>query len=74
MKSFIIASTFGLFAALTHAVAIPAAVEARQFQAQLTFHGATPDDSYTVSVPTDGSVLQLGKSCLSEESVFWMRL
>ena len=65
MKSFIISATVGLFAALTQAVAIP---ETRTFEAQLTFHGATPSAAYTVSVPTDGSVVTICKS-VSIESI-----
>ena len=37
----------------TQILAAPAAKnEARQFQAQLTFIGANPSDSYTLTVPT----------------------
>lgn len=53
MKTFAIAATLALLASST--IAAPAVKAARQFEAQITFHGATPDDTFTQSVPTDGS-------------------
>lgn len=53
MKAFTLAIATALLA--SSAFAAPAAKAARQFEAQITFHGATPEDTFTQSVPTDGS-------------------
>ena len=43
------------------AIAAPSQVEKRQFEAQLTFTGGTPDDTYTISAPTrPGSSFTIG--------------
>lgn len=55
-----LAITSLLALAATLASAAPAA-EPRQFKAQLTFYGAA-GASYTLSVPTDGSVFHIGMS------------
>ncbi|KAF4632243.1 hypothetical protein G7Y89_g5879 [Cudoniella acicularis] len=45
-------------------------VEKRQFQAQITFEGAPPDDaSFTLSVPTDGSVFGIKANPLSVSQI-----
>lgn len=53
MKVFSLTTAAALLA--TSAFAAPAAKVARQFEAQITFYGATPEDTFTQSVPTDGS-------------------
>ncbi|MCJ1243526.1 hypothetical protein MMC30_000723 [Trapelia coarctata] len=58
MKSFTISAALTLIAAaLVHAA--PVEVEARQFAAQITFQGATPEAQFTQSFPGDGTVVQI---------------
>jgi len=54
MKTFTIFAALPFLAALVHAAPTPATVQARQFQAQITFIGAA-GASFSMSVPTDGS-------------------
>ena len=58
MKTFTITALTTLLAALT--TAAPTA-EPRQFQAQITFEGAA-GASFTLSVPTDGSLFSISMS------------
>ena len=62
MKSVILPAIVGLFAALSQAVALPAEIQARQMTAEVIFFGANPDANYTLLVPTDNSVVPIGKS------------
>jgi len=39
-----------------------ASPNARQFEALITFHGATPQDTFTQAVPTDGTLFYVCKS------------
>ncbi|MCJ1465147.1 hypothetical protein MMC07_003763 [Pseudocyphellaria aurata] len=61
MKAFTISALVAILAAFAQAAPTPdpAQVDARQFRAQLTFEGATPDAFYNLSVPTDGSVFTI---------------
>ena len=59
MKTFTISTALVALAALINAAPAPTA---RQFQAQITFEGATSEAFYTLSVPTDGSVFTICKS------------
>ncbi|MCJ1394461.1 hypothetical protein MMC18_007339 [Xylographa bjoerkii] len=54
MKSFNIFAALPFLTVLVYAAPTPAAIEARQFQAQITFFGAA-GASFSMSVPTDGS-------------------
>ncbi|MCJ1418758.1 hypothetical protein MMC32_005109 [Xylographa parallela] len=54
MKSLTMFTALSLLAAFVSAAPTPAAVEARQFQAQITFFGAA-GASFSMSVPTDSS-------------------
>lgn len=56
MKLSTITATLALLT--TSALAAPTA---RQFEAQITFHGATPEDTFTQSVPTDSTVFYICK-------------
>ncbi|KAL3425236.1 hypothetical protein PVAG01_04517 [Phlyctema vagabunda] len=59
MKTFIFTPAFAtILAGLAQAAP---ALESRQFQAQVTFFGAA-DASYSLSVPTDGSLFQINNS------------
>ncbi|KAK0105056.1 hypothetical protein ONS95_004578 [Cadophora gregata] len=55
MKTFTATAILAFAASLAHAAP---AVQARQFEAQITFTGAA-GASYTLSVPTDGSVFPI---------------
>lgn len=57
MKLSTITATLALLT--TSALAAPTA---RQFEALITFHGATPDDTFTQAVPTDGTIFYICKS------------
>ena len=77
MKTFTISAALTLLAAtLVHAAPTPAAVEveARQFAAQITFQGATPEAQFTMSFPADGTVVAISKSCPSPSSGFYYSL
>jgi len=57
MKLSTVTATLALLT--TSALAAPTA---RQFEALITFHGATPQDTFTQAVPTDGTVFYVCKS------------
>ena len=58
MKVFSLATTIALLA--TSALAAPAVKAARQSDVQVTYHGATPDDTVVQYVRTDGSTFTVG--------------
>ena len=58
MKVLNIATSLAVLASAAYAAPT---LKARQFEAQITYHGATPEDSVTQSVPTDGTIFEVCK-------------
>lgn len=66
MKTFTVTAILAIAASLVQAAP---AQQTRQFEAQLTFVGAA-DGSFTLAVPTDGTVFPISKLLLHSSSPF----
>lgn len=62
MKAFTISAAVALLAAFAQAAPAPVEIDARGMSVTLTFEGATPSASYSLTVPVDGSTFYISMS------------